>query len=62
MVALVGPSGAGKSTLFHLLQGLESLAGEIKINGTPTKDLTLADLRSAIAHVPQDTFLFEKIN
>ena len=59
VVALVGPSGAGKSTLFHLLQGFyQPLAGEIKINGTPTKDLTLADLRSAIAHVPQDTFLF----
>ena len=28
------------------------------INGVPTEELSYADLRSAIAHVPQETFLF----
>ena len=28
------------------------------INGIPIEELSFADLRSAIAHVPQETFLF----
>jgi ATP-binding cassette, subfamily B, bacterial len=58
-MALVGPSGAGKSTLLHLLQGLYTpRQGRIFINGIPTEEYTLAELRSSIAHVPQETFLF----
>jgi ATP-binding cassette, subfamily B, bacterial len=59
MVALVGPSGAGKTTLFNLLQGFyQPQSGQILIDGTPTEKMTLSELRSAIAHVPQETFLF----
>ena len=59
VVAIVGPSGAGKSTLFQLLQGFyQPQVGRIMINGVPTDELSYADLRSAIAHVPQETFLF----
>jgi ATP-binding cassette, subfamily B, bacterial len=59
VVAFVGPSGAGKTTLFNLLQGFYHLqSGSIFINGKSTEELSLAELRSAIAHVPQETFLF----
>lgn len=59
VVALVGPSGAGKTTLFNLLQSLyKPQSGEIFVGRVSTKNLTLSELRSAIAHVPQETFLF----
>jgi ATP-binding cassette, subfamily B, bacterial len=59
IVAFVGPSGAGKTTLFNLLQGFYTpQLGKILINGIPTEELTLSELRSSIAHVPQETFLF----
>lgn len=59
VVALVGPSGAGKTTLFNLLQGFyRSQSGEIRINHQSTNDYSLSELRSMIAHVPQETFLF----
>lgn len=59
MVALVGPSGAGKTTLFNLLQGFyQPQAGHILIDGIPAEEMKLSVLRSAIAHVPQETFLF----
>ncbi|MBT2699438.1 ABC transporter ATP-binding protein [Bacillus sp. ISL-40] len=59
VVALVGPSGAGKSTLFNLLQGFyRPQSGEIKIAGKPITEISASALRSSIAHVPQETFLF----
>ena len=59
VVALVGPSGAGKSTLFNLLQGFyKPQSGEIRISGKPIQEFSVSELRSSIAHVPQDTFLF----
>lgn len=59
VVAIVGPSGAGKSTLFNLLQNFyKPQFGEIWIDDTPIDKLTLSQLRSSIAHVPQETFLF----
>ena len=58
-VALVGPSGAGKSTLFNLLQShYTPQSGNILIDGIPTEELTLSQLRSTIALVPQEIFLF----
>ena len=59
MVALVGPSGAGKTTFFNLLQGFyQPQSGQILIDGIPTEEMTLSELRNSIAHVPQETFLF----
>jgi ATP-binding cassette, subfamily B, bacterial len=59
VVAFVGPSGAGKTTLFNLLQGFyQPQKGRILIDGIPTEELSLSNLRSSIAHVPQETFLF----
>jgi ABC-type multidrug transport system fused ATPase/permease subunit len=59
VTAIVGPSGAGKSTLFNLLQGFyRPQTGEITIGGRSVEAFTIAELRSQIAHVSQDTFLF----
>ncbi|MDQ0975389.1 ATP-binding cassette subfamily B protein [Neobacillus niacini] len=59
VIALVGPSGAGKSTLFNLLQGFyKPQSGEIKISGKSLNKISASKLRSSIAHVPQETFLF----
>jgi ATP-binding cassette, subfamily B, bacterial len=59
VIALVGPSGAGKSTLFNLVQGFyRPQSGDILISGKPLKELSSSELRSSIAYVPQETFLF----
>ncbi|HOV56886.1 MAG TPA: ABC transporter transmembrane domain-containing protein [Rhodanobacteraceae bacterium] len=58
-VALVGPSGAGKSTVFHLLlRFYDPQHGSIRIDGVDLRALALAELRGAIALVPQDTVIF----
>jgi ABC-type multidrug transport system fused ATPase/permease subunit len=59
VTALVGPSGAGKSTLFNLLQGFyRPQSGRIWIGGKSIQEYSVSELRSSIAHVPQETFLF----
>ncbi|MBP6583380.1 MAG: ATP-binding cassette domain-containing protein, partial [Chromatiaceae bacterium] len=58
-LALVGRSGSGKSTLASLLPRFyDPLAGEILIDGIPTQDLTLANLRAQISLVTQEVVLF----
>lgn len=58
-VALVGASGSGKSTIADLLcRFYETTEGEILLNGVPIKQMTLAELRSRIGVVAQDTLLF----
>jgi subfamily B ATP-binding cassette protein MsbA len=57
--ALVGASGAGKTTLAALLcRLLDPTSGRILWDGTPTSEFTLRSLRSSIALVLQDPFLF----
>ncbi len=59
IVALVGPSGAGKSTLINLLpRFFDPLEGAVEIDGIDIRDLDLANLRSLIGLVTQDTVLF----
>jgi ABC-type multidrug transport system fused ATPase/permease subunit len=59
VTALVGPTGAGKSTLVHLLPGFyEPTAGRILVDGTDIATLQLESLRSQIAMVSQEPFLF----
>jgi ABC-type multidrug transport system fused ATPase/permease subunit len=58
-VALVGPTGAGKSTLVNLLTRFyEYDDGEIRVDGTPLRELSRAALRSAVGLVTQESFLF----
>lgn len=58
-VALVGPSGAGKSTVLQLLlRFYDPQAGSITIDGLDLRESELADFRSRIAFVPQDTTVF----
>ncbi|HZY97961.1 MAG TPA: ABC transporter ATP-binding protein [Candidatus Baltobacteraceae bacterium] len=59
IVALVGPSGAGKTTLVNLVPRFyEPQDGSVRIDGIDLKTVKLADLRRAIAIVPQDVQLF----
>lgn len=59
MIALVGASGSGKSTLVNLLERFfDPTEGEILVDDIPIKEMGLKDLRSNIALVSQDVFLF----
>ena len=59
ILAIVGMSGAGKTTLVDLLFRFhEPCAGSISIDGIDIKDYTLKSLRSNLALVSQETFLF----
>ncbi|MFX1708403.1 ABC transporter transmembrane domain-containing protein [Chitinophaga sp. CC14] len=58
-VALVGPSGAGKSTVVSLLLRLyDPVSGSILFDGKESAAFPLSQLRSQMAVVPQDVFLF----
>lgn len=59
LIALVGPSGAGKTTLVSLLMRLyEPTGGEILFDNIKSTAIPLSILRSQMALVPQDIFLF----
>ncbi|WP_316786910.1 ABC transporter ATP-binding protein [Pedobacter frigiditerrae] len=58
-VALVGATGAGKSSTINILNRFyEIQKGTIKVDGIAIKDYELSYLRSNIATVLQDVFLF----
>lgn len=58
-IAIVGATGAGKSTIINLLNRFYEInSGAILVDGTDIKDFQLASLRSHIAVVLQDVFLF----
>ncbi|WP_291968190.1 ABC transporter ATP-binding protein, partial [Maribacter sp.] len=58
-VAIVGATGAGKSTIINLLNRFYEInSGSILVDGVDIKDYDLASLRSHIAVVLQDVFLF----
>lgn len=58
-VAIVGPIGSGKSTLANAIPRLLDIRwGQLFLDGHDITQLKLRDLRSAIAYVPQDSFLF----
>ncbi len=58
-VAIVGRTGAGKSTLLSLIPRLiDPPEGHLEVDGVEIRRLPLAELRRAIAMVPQETILF----
>lgn len=58
-IALVGASGAGKSTLVNLLPRFyDPQLGQVLIDGTDIRQVTLRSLRRQIGIVPQETILF----
>lgn len=58
-IALVGSTGAGKSTLVNLLTRFyEYDKGSITIDGLELNTINKTSLRSSIAYVTQDAFLF----
>ncbi len=60
-VALVGSSGSGKTTLANLLpRFLEPSTGQVRLDGVPLKDWSLASLRSQVAYVSQDVVMFNE--
>jgi ATP-binding cassette subfamily B protein/subfamily B ATP-binding cassette protein MsbA len=59
VIALVGPTGSGKSTLVSLLPRFyEASSGRITIDSVDIAHLSLEELRSHVALVTQETFLF----
>lgn len=60
-LAIVGPTGSGKSTLAALIARLwDAPDDSVLIDGRSIREYPLAELRSAIGYVPQDTFLFSE--
>jgi ATP-binding cassette subfamily B protein len=58
-LGIVGGIGAGKTTLANLLLRLyDPPEGALWINGVDVRRIPLAELRRAIAYVPQNGFLF----
>jgi subfamily B ATP-binding cassette protein MsbA len=58
-VALVGRSGAGKTSIVNLVPRFyDPLSGTVEIDGRDIRRVQVASLRSQIALVLQDTFLF----
>src|SRR6185369_14700676 len=58
-VAFVGRTGSGKSTIANLIARLiDPPANTVFIDGVDIRDYPLAQLRSSIGYVPQETFLF----
>ena len=58
-IAIVGPSGSGKSTIASLLlKFYEPDSGNILFDGRNSRDFTVTAVRSQMAIVMQDVFLF----
>jgi ABC-type multidrug transport system fused ATPase/permease subunit len=58
-VALVGPSGSGKTSLVALIARLyDPSEGSVEIDGADVRSIDLTSLRSEVAFVGDDSFLF----
>jgi ATP-binding cassette subfamily B protein len=59
LIGITGSIGSGKSTLASLLLRLyEPSQGRITMAGREVREYSIGALRSTVAYVPQDTFLF----
>ena len=58
-VALVGPTGVGKTTMINLLYRFyDPQQGRVTVDGQDLREVTIESLRSQMAIVLQDTYLF----
>ena len=58
-MALISPSGIGKGTVVALLLCFwDPVQGQVLIAGMPAPSLRLNDLRTRVAMVTQDTYVF----
>jgi len=58
-VALVGPSGSGKTSLVALVARLyDPSEGAVLVDGVDVREIDVASLRSQVAFVADDSFLF----
>ncbi len=58
-VAFVGRTGSGKSTIANIIPRLlDPSPGTVFVDGVDVRDYPLAQLRSSVGYVPQETFLF----
>ena len=61
LIAVEGIDGSGKSTLLGILSGIYRIKrGTLFYDGIDINDISLSTLRSSIALVPQETFLFSE--
>jgi subfamily B ATP-binding cassette protein MsbA len=59
VIAIVGSSGSGKTTLVGLIPRFyDPTSGSVRIDGIDIREYTQSSLRSQIAMVTQETFLF----
>jgi ABC-type multidrug transport system fused ATPase/permease subunit len=59
ILAVCGPTGAGKTSLLNLLPRFyDATGGRVLVGGVDTRDVPLAELRSAVALVTQRPVLF----
>ncbi len=60
-VAFVGRTGSGKTTLTRLVPRLyDATEGQVLLDGRDVRTLSLETVRSAVAYVPQESFLFSE--
>lgn len=60
-VAIAGETGSGKTTLVHLLTRMsDPQRGQVLLDGVDLRELSVAELREAIAIVPQEAMLFSE--
>lgn len=58
-IAIVGATGSGKSTLTSLLTRLYDVtSGAVRLDGVDIRELAVRELRTVVATVPQDAFIF----
>ncbi|MES0350218.1 MAG: ABC transporter ATP-binding protein [Desulfobacteria bacterium] len=58
-LGVVGPTGSGKTTLCHLISRVvDTTEGSLLIDGIDVRQISLETLRTHMAVVPQDAFLF----
>ncbi|XP_041468071.1 ATP-binding cassette sub-family C member 10-like [Lytechinus variegatus] len=58
-IGIIGRTGSGKSTLFLVLfRMVQVQQGTVSIDGVKLADISLEDVRSKLAIIPQDPFIF----